>query len=212
MKEKRLIYIGIFSFLFFITLYLFKFNKGLSDDSQEWNNFATYLSGLMLIVLTSINIFVFVKLTQAVDKSDGERRNQEVKVQKIILLSNFRQNELNRFSDVLNNALMIKSSFSIADSTRSIIEAITYIETFINTKSHIFSFIGEKDFEDKISRLHKFLVLFNEKWEDSFKTKPDTVQNELMPLFQEGDFLDFLELKNNVLSMLQEFTIKNLEY
>ena len=213
MKAKRLIYIGVFSLLFFIVLYLLKFNKGLSDNSQEWNNFASYLSGLMMIVLTSINIYVFVKLTKAIDKSDEERRRQDVKAQKLILLSNLRQNELNRFNDVLNNALMIKPSFSIIEASRTIIEATIYIETFVNTKKHIFPFIEDKNFEDKILRLHNILMLLDKKWKDSFNAENDTEQNSFTPLiFLKEDFVEFLKIKNNVLSSLQEFTIKNLEY
>lgn len=213
MKEKRLIYFGIFPLMFFIVLYLLKFNKGLSDDSQEWNNFASYLSGLMMIVLTAINIYVFVKLTIAIDNSNEERRREEIKVQKLILLSNLRQNELNRFNEVLNNALMLKSSFPIDESTRTIIEAITYIETFVNTKKHLFSFIEDENFVDKISRLHNKLGLFNKKWIENIPKMFGAEKNDFLPtLFVEEDILEFLRLKNTVLSMLQDYTIKNLEY
>lgn len=213
MKEKRLLFIGILSLLFFVVLYLLKFNEGLSANSQEWSDFASYLSGLMMIVLTSINIYVFIKLTKAIDMNDDERRKQEVKVQKLILLSNFKQDEINQFNNVLNNALMIKPSFSIDEASRSIVEATTYIETFINTKKHIFPNIEEESFVIKIVGLHKLLGLLYKKWKDSFSTISGTEKNDFNPLvFQKEDIEDFLKLKNNVLSSLQEYTIMNLEY
>ena len=41
---------------------------------------------------------------------------------------------------------MFKPSFSIEEASRSIVEASTYVETFVNTKKHIFPFIEEKSF------------------------------------------------------------------
>lgn len=213
MKEKNIFAIILIALLLCVGIYFFTFNGRLSSEPQEWSNFATYISGIMMIVLTSVNIYVFIKLTKAIDSNDDVRRSQELKVQKLILLSNFRQSEINRFNDILNNALMFKPSFSIEEASRSIVEASTYVETFVNTKKHIFPFIEEKSFEEKIATLHKVLISINKKWKNSFNNTSGVNFDEVKPIDGQREIvLEFLHLKNEVLSMLQEFTIKNLEY
>lgn len=213
MKEKNIFAIILIALLLCVGIYFFAFNGKLSSESQEWSNFATYISGIMMIVLTSINIYVFIKLTKAIDSNDDVRRSQKLKVQKLILLSNFRQNEINRFNEILNNALMVKTSLSVRESINSIIEATTYIESFVNTKKHIFPFIEEKSFESKIAGLHKVLSRLENKWLESFQqfeVNDNDISNK--PLDIKKDILEFLTLKNDVLRMLQEFTINNLKY
>lgn len=212
MKERNIFIIVGSALLLFLIFYLMVFNGSISNESQDWSNFASYLSSMMMIVLTTINIYVFIRLTKVIDKNDETRRRQELNVQKLILLSNLRQSELNKFNDILNNTLMISSSLIEAESSRSLIETTTYIETFVNTKKHIFPFIEEDDFVDKISRLHKIVSLINKKWKESFPKLTDNDSQSFIPINLSIEILEFLKLKNDVLKALQEFTIDSLEY
>lgn len=212
MKEKNIFIIVGSALLLFLFFYLRVFNGNISNESQDWSNFASYLSSMMMIVLTTINIYVFIRLTKVIDKNDETRRRQELNVQKLILLSNLRQSELNKFNEILNNTLMISSSLIEAESSRSLTETTTYIETFVNTKKHIFPFIEEDDFVDKISRLHKIVSLINKKWKESFPKLTDNDSQSFIPINLSIEILEFLKLKNDVLKALQEFTIDSLEY
>lgn len=212
MKEKNIFIIVGSALLLFLFFYLRVFNGNISNESQDWSNFASYLSSMMMIVLTTINIYVFIRLTKVIDKNDETRRRQELNVQKLILLSNLRQSELNKFNDILNNTLMISSSLIEAESSRSLTETTTYIETFVNTKKHIFPFIEEDDFVDKISRLHKIVSLINKKWKESFPKLTENDSQSFIPINLSIEILEFLKLKNDVLKALQEFTIKSLDY
>lgn len=212
MKEKNIFIIVGSALLLFLIFYLMVFNGSISNESQDWSNFASYLSSMMMIVLTTINIYVFIRLTKVIDKNDETRRRQELNVQKLILLSNLRQSELNKFNEILNNTLMISSSLIEAESSRSLTETTTYIETFVNTKKHIFPFIEEDDFVDKISRLHKIVSLINKKWKESFPKLTDNDSQSFIPINLSIEILEFLKLKNDVLKALQEFTIDSLEY
>jgi len=212
MKERNIFIIVGSALLLFLIFYLMVFNGSISNESQDWSNFASYLSSMMMIVLTTINIYVFIRLTKVIDKNDETRRRQELNVQKLILLSNLRQSELNKFNDILNNTLMISSSLIEAESSRSLTETTTYIETFVNTKKHIFPFIEEDDFVDKISRLHKIVSLINKKWKESFPKLTDNDSQSFIPINLSIEILEFLKLKNDVLKALQEFTIDSLEY
>ena len=212
MKERNIFIIIGSALLLFLIFYLMVFNGSISNESQDWSNFASYLSSMMMIVLTTINIYVFIRLTKVIDKNDETRRRQELNVQKLILLSNLRQSELNKFNDILNNTLMISSSLIEAESSRSFTETTTYIETFVNTKKHIFPFIEEDDFVDKISRLHKIVSLINKKWKESFPKLTDNDSQSFIPINLSIEILEFLKLKNDVLKALQEFTIDSLKY
>lgn len=212
MKEKNILIIVLLALLTFLVAYFLVFNGRISDNSQEWSNFASYLSGMMAIVLTSINIYVFVKLTKAIDANDDVKRNQELNVQKTILLTNLRQTEINKFDSILTNALILKPTLFGTDTTRTLVEATSYIETFVNTKKHIFTILDNKDFEEKISRLHTVLLAINAKWIENLPTAKDVENKLYVPLDINKEITEFLNLKNDVLRLLQEFTINAIEY
>lgn len=212
MKEKNIFFIALVALLTFLVAYFLVFNGRISENSQEWSNFASYLSGMMAIVLTSINIYVFVKLTKAIDSNDDIKRNQELNVQKTILLTNLRQAEINKFDSILTNALILKPTLLSADVTRTLVEATSYIETFVNTKKHIFPILEKKNFEEKISRLHKVLLILDAKLIESFSKLKDSETKEFVSLSNKNEIMEFLNLKNDVLTLLQEFTINTIEY
>jgi len=211
MREKRIFGIIVIALILFAGSYFLVFNGGISSNSQSWSDFSNYISGMMMIVLTSINIYVFIKLTKAIDQNDEKRREQELDVQKLILLSELRQTELNLFNEILDNAMMVKFSLSEAESSESLIKAVTYIETFVNTKKHLFPIIEKEKIVEIIMRLHKQLMEIGRIWKENFPTLNDFDSKNLKPLNINAEILAFLKLKNEILSILQEFTIKELE-
>ena len=58
--------------------YFLIFNQGISHSTQDWANFGGYIGGILAPVFTVLNIAVFIRLTNAIDKSDEIRKNKEL--------------------------------------------------------------------------------------------------------------------------------------
>ncbi len=87
-------------------LYFWCFNGELSLNSQDWAAFSTYFNGIIMPILTIINIFVFIKLTIAIDNKQTERHTKEINFQQKQILTNMRQNEIDFLVSILNEVGM----------------------------------------------------------------------------------------------------------
>lgn len=79
MKNLRIILFCLFGFITIVTtiiliVYLATFNKGVSANISNWDLFLTLYNGIIITLLTIANIWVFYKLTIAVENRNETRR------------------------------------------------------------------------------------------------------------------------------------------
>lgn len=53
-------------------LYIFVFDGGLSNDSAAWANFSNYFYGIIILLLTAFNIYLFYKLNIMIAKGNED--------------------------------------------------------------------------------------------------------------------------------------------
>ena len=92
--NKRITVIIVIAFAIVLALYLIVFRYGLSHSTTTWSEFGGYVSGVLMPILTAINIFVFVKLTNAISENDTYRSEKEMLFQKQLMLMQFRKKEI----------------------------------------------------------------------------------------------------------------------
>lgn len=79
MKDLRIVLLCLFGFIAIVTViilivYLATFNKGVSANTSNWDLFLTLYNGIIITLLTIANIWVFYKLTIAVENRNETRR------------------------------------------------------------------------------------------------------------------------------------------
>ena len=90
--KKGWIILIIFSILLTVCLYFYQFNKGLSINSSDWGSFGDYVNGVLSPILTIVNIWVFVRLTQVINSSDKKQKENELLHQKKLVFIQILQN------------------------------------------------------------------------------------------------------------------------
>ena len=60
-----------------IVVYFVTFNGGLSTTNQDWDTFIQIFNGLIITILTVVNIFVFYHLTVVIEDKNQERAVKE---------------------------------------------------------------------------------------------------------------------------------------
>ena len=88
-----------------IALYCSKYNL-----TNQLVTFSTYYSGIIMPILTLINIAILVWLTITVDQNDDTRNKKNVIYQKKITLMQLRKEEIFELSKVLNSSLDVRIS------------------------------------------------------------------------------------------------------
>lgn len=61
-----------------ILVYFVKFNNGLSNNSSDWSNFGSFVSGITTLVFPTLNVWVFIVLTISIQKAQEKTRNTEM--------------------------------------------------------------------------------------------------------------------------------------
>jgi len=201
-------------------VYFYIFHGELSLNSQDWASFGGYLSGMLMPLFTAINIWVFVRLTQTIDKqnkirSDEESEKQhvrhkiELEHQKRLVITQIRQEELNRFSEFLNNALIIKFTGYKSNITIPLVNASVYIESFMNSKNQLFPIIENIQFATKIKKLHnqitEFCTICNKFY--GIEDQNESLQANFPDDFNAKSKI-FLDTKNEVISELENFILE----
>lgn len=82
MKNLRIVLLCLFGFIAIVTLiilivYLETFNKGVSANVSNWDLFLNFYNGIVITFLTIANIWVFYKLTVAIENRNETRRIKE---------------------------------------------------------------------------------------------------------------------------------------
>lgn len=135
---QRIVIIAIVSVVILVVgFYFYHFNGSISQDSDSWSNFGNYINGVLMPVLTAINIYVFIKLTTEVSKleerrsenaisKENERIEREMQHEREMLLLQLRKQELdvfirqmNRIFDNSSDSISIESLQQVADYLKS---------------------------------------------------------------------------------------------
>lgn len=172
-----------------IALYCSKYNL-----TNQLATFSAYYSGMIMPILTLINIAILVWLTITVDQNDSSRNENNILYQKRAALMQLRKEEIVELSKVLTDSLDIKPSTNILEMSHPIIIATSYLETFANTKLKLFSLREDSDITKKIIQLHK-----------EFKNLHAILNNG--GNISKKQIVDVLTLKNTIINNLQDIML-----
>lgn len=172
-----------------ITLYCSKYSL-----TNQMATFSAYYSGIIMPILTLINIAILVWLTITVDQNDATRNEKNVIYQKKIALMQLRKDEIFELSKVLNSSLDVRISTNLLEMSQPIVFATTYLETFANTKLKIFSLSEDSDTTKMIVLLHKKMGELN-----TLLNKGEKISN--------NQILTVLTLKNTIINNLQNIML-----
>jgi len=191
--------------------YFLIFNQGISHSTQDWANFGGYIGGILAPVFTVLNIAVFIRLTNAIDKSDERRKNKELDYQKSLIVTQIRQEELNTLTNILNKALLLEANLMSSNIITPIVAADVYIESFMRTKHSLFPIEENSELFNKMLRLHKLLINYNKYMTDFLAINNPQALSQPQVFDYNTEILELLDCKSEVLSFMQQYIIQEIE-
>lgn len=179
-------------------LYWMVFHEGFSYNSADWGNFGSYFNGLLMPILTFVNIIVFVSISMKLSALDDKRAEKEVEGQKNLMLMQFRKKEIDNFERVLNEALIPSLQFVISKEVlaRPIVLADMYLHSFLKSKLSLFNLTEDSETTQSVSKLKCKLSNYHTKFVSDEK-------------FVRDDIMGLLELRSSIISNLQKITIED---
>jgi large-conductance mechanosensitive channel len=195
----------------FVTYFNF-FHGAVSTNSQDWASFGNYISGVLMPLLTAINIWVFVKLTQTINQSQtefqknesyrqDERHKSELEQQRRLIITQMRQAEINQLSKTLDRSFIPESS-SCSDmqamrlSTKNNLnKSIIEIDSFLNEKQNLFPLNHNSSAYIALIDVNRMI-------------------GEIQDQFDNPDFevklVELMKLKHKAIQALYQFTTDNI--
>lgn len=139
-KKRISLYIGIATTAI-LGMYFFIFHYGLSSNSSDWANLGSYFSGMLLPILTFINILVLIEISVWLSKEDGNRA-----------LLRFSIDEIRRLNDTIDKAIVpdVLNAISMNAASTPIVRATCYIESFLRTQLSLFGLDEDSKEVDEI--------------------------------------------------------------
>lgn len=125
-----------------VGLYFWHFHGDFSCLAKDWSDFGTYINGLLMPLLTIINIVILVELTIAISKINENRSKAEVKAQKDLLLIQLRRQAIDTFYLVMNR--YFDNKYLKEDRGKVTSYASEYLKRFLDTDFKYFDF-GKSD-------------------------------------------------------------------
>lgn len=141
-KTFRWIGIGlilIFLIIAFIPYFIVFPGFIISESISNWGNFGSYISGIIGV----INVIVFIYITYLVSKLDDKKNSRQIEAQYKIVITQFRQNELDKLNQKLDSVFD-----NIGDEEKKLImykitSAGQFLTNFINQKKYLFPIIDD---------------------------------------------------------------------
>jgi hypothetical protein len=208
MNMKSIMGIISLSCIIAISFCFYKFHGGLSNTINDWACFGNYISGTLMPILTIINIWVFIKLTNAVSNESTQSKRNELSFQKKLVIAQLRQKELYKFMDILNKSLVLETDISIPKISMPVVVAITYLESFVHTQSELFPIINDPNFNSKILKLKSLLNHYYNGILEGFSA--DNLIVNTIEVLQTEYFKDIMNCKGEVISALQKFVLDDI--
>ena len=108
MKQFVFVVILILCFveIFFLYKYLSVFNDAVSSDIQNWGLFSQIFNGVVIALLTSINIWFFYKISIAIDNNNKERSVEQRLFEAQKILTDMRVRQYEELSRIANQFKM----------------------------------------------------------------------------------------------------------
>lgn len=206
-----ILFILIGASIVFVTYFYF-FHGVASTNSQDWASFGNYISGILMPLLTAINIWVFVRLTQTINQSQNEfqkyesirqdeRHNNELEQQRRLIITQMRQTEITQLSRTLDRSFIPESSscsdmqFMRLSTKNNLNKSIIEIDSFLNEKQNLFPL-------DHNSSAYLALIDVN----SMIGEIQDQFDN---PVF-EVKLVELMKLKHKAIQALYQFTTDNI--
>ncbi len=152
--------------------------------NQFWVEFITIFNGIMMPLISMVNVYVFYKLTKIASEMDASRLKIDKERHDRELLMQFRNKELDLFDRISSSALLYEANDSSWHSM------MLYIESFYTSKLPLFAL--KKD-----SVLAQNIKAF----QDAICANYNKIQNG--ERIDSGVILDLLRQKNAIISTLQ---------
>lgn len=181
MKKSLSIIVGVFVIMMMILCLL------AINTNHSWIEFSTIFNGIMMPILTAINVYVFVKLTNAISEKDEMRSRKELEYQKNMMLMQFRKSEIDAFSRVITNENDVCTEKLLSS-------ALLYVDTFYSSRLSLFNLNKESGVAKEILDFCKCL--------DSCYIK--TIEQKTL---SEDEILQLISKKNNIVCALQDITL-----
>lgn len=182
------------AFTFVLALYLIIFRYGLSHSSTAWSEFGGYFSGILMPILTAINIFVFINLTNAISEKDSNRSEKEMQFQKQLMLMQFRKKEIDEIETNMDSIFSINDVNTSKGMMSKVNNLIIYLGSFQSTKLSLFGIKEDSKIKKDIDNLMDLLSGINKKWSNNENVPEEYMQS-------------FYKLKNSIVRSLQDITI-----
>ena len=157
------------------------------NANHSWIEFSTIFNGIMMPILTAINVYVFVKLTNAVSEKDEMRSRKELEYQKNMMLMQFRKSEIDAFSRIITNENDVRTEKLLSS-------ALLYVDTFYSSRLSLFNLNKESGVAEEIFDFCKCLANCYNK----------AIENKSV---EEDDVLQLISKKNNIVCALQDITL-----
>lgn len=166
--------------------------------SSSLMEFGLFFNAFMMPILTAINIFVFVRLTNSISEKDTVQSEKELSFQKQLLLMQFQKAEIETFEKIMYNVFSIKSISDykeyVNENSFSVLNAIYYLDSFIKTKLTLFDLNKESKISNDITDLGSLL---GEYYDDVQKN--GIPSKEAMEVYSK-----MFSLKNSIIHSLQK--------
>lgn len=165
-------------------MYWMVFHEGFSYNSADWGNFGSYFNGLMMPILTFVNILVFVSISMKISSLDDKRAEKEAEGQKNLMLMQFRKKEIDNFERVLNEALIPSTQFALSKEAlaRPIVLADLYLHSFLKSKLSLFNLTDNCETTQFVSELKRKISNYHTK----FVSDEELARDDIMELLEQN--------------------------
>jgi hypothetical protein len=177
----------------------------ISNNSQDWGAFGSYISGLTSI----INLAVFIILTIYVARLGDTNSDKQIIAQKKILISQFRQNEINLLNDQLDKAFNFTGYERKGELINTYNSVSIFLTNFLNQKKYLFPILKDEIVENKIKILldkYDQLALIVDEIHGVPESEIESWKTEKL-----GTKIQFtITIKNELIEILQQFVLNDL--
>ncbi|MDO3695219.1 hypothetical protein QVZ41_10220 [Wenyingzhuangia sp. chi5] len=203
-KKTNPILIAIVIALILLVPYFITFDNNIfSNKTEDWGAFGSYLGGIISV----INLFVFIYISSLINDINENSNNRDINNQKLLTLTQFRQNELDKLTLELDKPTINDGSEEINVILSKLSAANIYLVNFSNQKSYLFPIIYEDETKELIQTLIDTICNIINLVKDVHGIELTEEQDEVTTKI----FMKYLEEKTSLLMILQQFILKELD-
>lgn len=178
----------------------------ISNSTQDWGAFGSYISGIAAI----LNLLVFIILTIYIAKLGNANSKEQVVSQKKIIISQFRQAEIDKINDQLDAAFRFKGNESKGELINIYTTVSIYLTNFLNQKKYLFPILNDNLLKNRIdillSRYSQMATIVEEIHGVPVEKIEEEKNKKLETKIQFS-----ISIKNEIIDILQQFILDELE-